>query len=301
MNEYKLTQLYKRGLDHKNRNFIILFALLFFTVLISFLIQQNLLDKHQELLDEKEEIQNELASTQSLIQAEDELQDTIDNLEDKLALTDKVMPDFNNPSTTLSYIYDIFDKYNNYIDFDFWLNTSSTVQGDTDTRFNRYTMTGTSYINIFYSFIDQFVRQPKLITIENIDLAAQPAEEQGKLSFNIEFNAYYTDTGTPHDDIKLRNLTKRTIPYNIFFPRIYTPFVSERDKSLPDVTEIRIIGMTKDIIFYRNSITDKVERLSVGDRIRHGSMTEIDWPNQEAVFTINRTGLRETVRLKAID
>lgn len=298
MSEYKLTLLYKKGLDHKTRNFILLIIVLIITIAFSVTLTGNLKNRYTELNVEKAELRADLDRLVQQTERAEPLKEELNRLKEELFLTDKIIPSRNNPTTTLAYLFDVFKTYNNYLNFDFRHQASGHAPEDQELFYNRYAINGEENINRLFVFIDQFERQPALFTIESIDLASTDVEEQGKVNYSIEFNGYYTETGVPPEQIELKNLARRTIPYNIFYPRIHRPFVAEEDLELPDVDDLVIIGMTSDQLFVRDAKTAKVTSLETGDKVRYGSLHSIDWENQEAVFSISRTGLRELIRLE---
>jgi cell division protein FtsL len=300
MREYKLTLLYKKGLDYKTRNLIALIILLILTIIVSYLFRGNLVRENEELLVSRTKLQTELRMLQAELATEPSLRNELEKLREELFLTDKVMPNLNNSTITLSYIFDIFHKYRNNFHFNFRLVNSGIVENDPDVNFIRYSITGQAYINLLYVLIDQLERQPLFLTIETINLGTLRPEEQGKVNFNIEFQAYYTSTGVPYHNIALKDLRERRLVYNIFYPRIHDPmhFDTEEFRELLDISEIIVVGMTPQRLFIRNRRTGNIEVLYEGDKIRYGTLQRLDWENQEAIFRINPTGISEDIRLK---
>ncbi len=299
MGEYKLTFLYKRGLDHKTRNVIVLFVILVLIVVIAILIGNKMKANREELLAHNAELQLELSNIMAELATEESLREQLAELKEEQFLSDKLMPDYNNTTITLSYIFDIFQKYSTNFHFNYRLVNTGEVEGDEDVHFIRYNMTGQAYINLLYVFLDQLERQPAFYTIETIELGTQPPEERGKVSFNIDFKAYYANDGAvPHEDVALKNLRERRLVYNIFYPRIHQPMDSEELREKLDISEIMVVGMTQERIFIRNRRTGNIQVMYPGDEIRYGSLIEIDWINQEVVFRISPTGLAEEIRLQ---
>lgn len=299
MGEYKLTFLYKRGLDYKTRNFIGFIVILILVVVISVLLNNNLLSVRRKLITNNTELKRELSLLLEELATEDFLKEELADLREQLFLSDKVMPDLNNSTLTLSYIFDIFRKYRNNFYFNYRLIASGQVPDDREVHYNTYLLSGSAYVNLLYVFIDQLERQPAFYTIESLELAKTVPEEQGKVDFSITINAYYTKTGVPHNTVTLKNLRERRLIYNIFYPRIHDPMSidTEEFRQLLDISEILVVGMTPDRVFIRNRRTGNIELFLEGDKIRYGSLHTIDWDSQEAVFHINPTGLTEVIRL----
>ncbi len=300
MSEYKLTFLYKKGLDYKTRNLIILIVLFVFTLASAILINRSLVNTFMILEAEKQKLDSELSTINQQIASAEPLRQRLSKLREELFLTDMIMPDKNNSTITLAYIFDIFNKYGNHFFFNYRVINSGKVDGDQEVGYNRYQISGEAYINLLYVFIDQFERQPAFFTIESIEFTSLPADKQGKVGFSIEVNAFFTSTGTDHTEIKLKDLKERKLVNNIFYPRIYEPFVIDSDefRELLDVSEIVVVGLTPDRVFIRNRRTGLVDVLYIDDPIRYGKLSSIDWNKQEAVFRINPSGLAEEVRIK---
>ncbi|MBW6516345.1 MAG: hypothetical protein K0B81_07010 [Candidatus Cloacimonetes bacterium] len=300
MGEYKLTFLYKKGLDYKTRNLIVLVVFLVIIIILTVVISKNLRTTREELLAQNAQKQQELMRIMTELASEDALRARLAELQEELFLTDKVMPNLNNSTITLSYIFDIFWKYKNNFYFNYRIVSSGTVNEDQEVFYHKYELTGKAYVNLLYIFIDQLERQPAFYSIEKINLGTLPPEEQGKVSFTIEFNAYYTKTGVPHEDIALKDLRERRLVYNIFYPRIHDPMRIETEefRQMLDLSEIIIVGMTQERVFIRNRRTGNIEVMHVGDQIRYGRLQSIDWNNQEVVFRMNLTGIAEDIRLQ---
>ena len=300
MGEYKLTFLYKKGLDHKTRNLIALVVILILIGVVVFMINKDLKTTKETLMAENATLQSELTQIMNELATEDVLRARLAELREELFLTDKVMPDLNNSTITLSYIFDIFWKYKNNFYFDYRIVSSGTVNEDKDVQYHRYALTGKAYMNLLYIFIDQLERQPAFYSIEAFELTSLPPENQGMVGFNIEFNAYHTKTGVPNEDIALKDLRERRLIYNLFYPRIYESLTidTEEFRQMLDLSDIFIVGMTQERVFIRNRRTNNIEVLHVGDQIKYGRLQSIDWNNQEVVFRMNPTGIAEEVRLQ---
>lgn len=298
MSEYKLTLLYKKGLDHKTRNFIVLLVILVLTNIYTYFYYQNMKERYDDYKVENTRLQSELDNITIQMSSEDQLRQDLKRLQEKLFLSDEVMPNDNNTTITLTHIFNIFRRYNNYMLFDFRHVSAGTSEHDKEVKYNRYSLTGSAFVNILYVFLDQLERQPAFYTIESLELSSNLPEERGKVNFNLEINAYYTETGIDADEIPLKRLKRRTIPYNIFYHRLHSPFLREREVELIDINDISIIGMTRNQVFIRNTLTGTIESLLVGDRVRFGVLHSIDWQKQEAVFRLSRTGLAEYIRIK---
>ncbi|MCB5230446.1 MAG: hypothetical protein WCX83_02680 [Candidatus Cloacimonas sp.] len=300
MSEYKLTFLYKKGLDYKTRNFIFLLVLLGLTVGLALLVNSPLKNTQVKLQNEHTKLRQEADIISSQTTPSTPLYEQIKELKKELALSEKIIPNNNDPTVTLSYIFDIFSKYHNTFNFNFRLQSSGEVENDKELRYNRYALSGSAFVNLLYVFVDQFERQPSLFVVETLEMRSMNAEADGLVDFNIEFTAYYTKTGMPIKDVKLNNLRERRLAYNIFYPRVYDPKNIDTDefKELLNVESIEIIGMTQDKIFVRNNATQEIAILYINDRVQYGSLYKIDWEKQEAIFRVNPTGPTNEVRLK---
>ncbi len=297
MSDYKLTLLYTKGVDYKTRNFILLLTLLVLTVLSAFLINRNLTNRFTGLQTDKAELQQELSQMRYQVEQGSHLSDELIRMQEQHFLMDKIIPDSNNTTKTLSYIFSIFEQYRNHIDFDFRIIQSGQTESDQDLRFNKYEITGNAPLSRLYVFIDQFERQPVFFTVESLHIDSLPVTEEGQVRFAMTFIGYYTETGPSFAKIGMRPLTKRHLPYNLFYPRIHEPYLPEEDQAYPGVEDLEIVGLTRDQAYLRDRSTQSILTFEKGARVKYGFLDHIDWAKQDVVFRMNRVGLIEEYRL----
>lgn len=297
MSDYKLTLLYTKGIDYKTRNFILLLVLLVLTVLAAILINRGLSGRYDVLKTENAELERELTQMRYQAQQGSHLMEELERMQEQHFLMDKIIPDANNTTLTLSYIFSILREYRSHFDFDFMITESGYTESDEDLKYNLYEITGKAPLSRLFVFIDQLERQPVFYTIESLSMESLQVEEGGQVRFTLTFRGYSTETGTSFARIGLRPLQKRQLPYNIFYPRIHEPYLPEQDAGYPDIDDLEVVGLTRDQVYIRDRSTQSIMTFSVGEKVRHGFLDRIDWTKQEAVFKINRIGLIQEYRL----
>ncbi len=74
---------------------------------------------------------------------------------------------------------------------------------------------------------------------------------------------------------------------------VYAP-LKEIDTNLPNCEIIEILVMTKNFIFFRNSVGG-LQQLNPGDQVQYGRFKSIQFEKKEALFVINKIGIWENI------
>lgn len=133
--------------------------------------------------------------------------------------------------------------------------------------------------------------QVRTVQLDNItDL-----ERLDRVNFQIALGAYYRRGNWSNYQAGLeRSGPLGRILYNPYYPLIHE--VPPNVDNLPDVDQSRLVVLTGS----RAHIVDQtgaLQRLSIGDRVYLGRLTSINLQRGEAVFELNRGGIRDRVVL----
>ncbi|MDD3051975.1 MAG: hypothetical protein PHR06_12645, partial [Candidatus Cloacimonetes bacterium] len=245
---------------------------------------------------EHKKLDTELKKTVAEIAREPEVRERLEQVKEEVFLTNKTMYTNDDPTITLSYLFDIVDTYKNYLLFNYSIVASGTAEADNSVNYNLYSIEGTTYINLFYVFLDQLERQPSFYTVESVNLNMDSTEDFGMVSFNIKLKAYFSPDSTPIESRKLAKYKKRTLEFNPFYPRVH-PIILPEDKEafdkLVDCESAEIVALSRSSVFVRQG--SLIRLLKIDDRVKFGQLESINFDKQEAVFTISKHGIKEYV------
>lgn len=286
-------------INKRTRNLIILIIIFLAIVGLTYWNYKRLDKKQQLLLKEKEKIKKELEDSNTQLMRVDIVNENLLKIEEEVFLNNKIMMKEDTPTGTLSYLFDIANKYAGFLHFDYGLSESGIKTKDSKVFYNQYILTGKAFINQIFLFLDQLERQPAFYTIESLALNIMNISEEGRVQFSIELRAYYTATGKNLANIKLRKNKVRRLSYNPFFPRIHEKVDKKDDDFLDllDIESVDMVALSPERVFLKSRNNGIIKILNIGDRVRFGYLENIDWLRQEAVFAVNRYGVQERMRL----
>ena len=120
-------------------------------------------------------------------------------------------------------------------------------------------------------------------------------ERLDRVNFQINLGAYYRRGQWSNYIAQLQSAGPLgNITHNPYFPLIHE--VPPNDDNLPEVENSRLVVLTGN----RAHIVDQTGsliRLNIGDRVYLGRLSEINLDRGEAVFQLNRGGIRDRVTL----
>ena len=293
-NEYRIEASYYSGISKNKLNLIILSIFLVVLILTEFFVIRMVKHKQNVLKIQKNKYSQKLQSISNKIVAFDEIKKEFKKLKEESSLNNKIIPKTDSPTLTLNYFFNLTDKYSNYMHFDFALSDSGATKIDKTVKFNKYVLTGKSYLNQIYNFVDQIERQPKFYTIESIALNALDADKRGKIEFSLEIMAYYSEANN-NKIPKISKLHKRHLSFNPFYPRIHSPILPQDSlfNSLLDINMAQLVALTDAQAFIKDLQTGLIFSFKIGDKVKYGELDFIDWKQQRVIFKINRYGLTE--------
>ncbi|MCD4830110.1 MAG: hypothetical protein K8R90_11840 [Candidatus Cloacimonetes bacterium] len=297
--EYTIAN-YKMGKNYKNRNMILLSLLLLAVGTWWFLSSRSLKKTTQAKTARKAVLVAREDSTHTQTMRLEGVEEQLIQIRWEDELNNKIMMRNDSSTRSLEYFFKLADHYATYLHFDFGLSESGVAEGDTLVRYNEYFITATAYMNQIFAFIDQLERQAPFYSIETVAFESLPADERGKVKFSLQLRAYFTENGTIIEKIDLENYERRLLTYNPFLPRLHSPITPEEGDGIISLFEIqngRLIALSIERVFMKDSSSGIIHIFNIGDQVRYGYLENIDWPNQQAVFRINRFGIPEQVRV----
>ena len=293
-NEYKIEASYYSGISKNKLNLIILSVFFVILLISEFFVIRMVKHKENILKIQKNKYSQKLKSISSKIVAYDEIKKEYNKIKEESSFNNKIIPKTDSPTLSLNYFFNLTDKYSNYMHFNFALSDSGVVKIDKSVKYNKYVLTGKSYLNQIYNFLDQLERQPKFYTIESMALNALDADKRGKIEFSLEIMAYYSQANNNKIPL-VAKLHKKHLNFNPFYPRIHSPILPKDSLfiSLLDVNMGQLVALTDAQAFIKDLQTGLISAFKVGDKVKYGELDFIDWKQQRVVFKINRYGLTE--------
>jgi Tfp pilus assembly protein PilO len=286
-------------LNKRTRNLIILIVILLLISGGTYWNYTRLADKQKKLMQEKTNVSNELNTSNNQLMRIDQVNEQLEKMREEVFLNNKIMMKNDTPTQTLRYLFDIANKYAKFFHFDYGLSESGMQTEDPNVFYNQYVITGKAFMNQIFAFLDQIERQSAFYTIESIALNTLDINEKGKVQFSIELRAYFTATGEEMTDIGFRGNKLRRLAYNPFYPRIHDP-IKNNDReflSLVDIEAVDMVALSTERVFVKSQNNGIIKILNIGDRVRYGYLESIDWNKQVAIFSLNRYGVTERIRL----
>lgn len=200
------------------------------------------------------------------------------------------------PSHNSSRLYQYLQELNSDLSFtglNYSLNDSTLNE---DHGVINVTVQGEGLYENLTNFIYRIEYSRPLIQIETvqIDNISEP-ERLDRVNFQLEMGAFYRrGTWTEHRSDLVRADALGSIPHNPYYPLIHP--VPPNTENLPDVDNSHLVVLTAS----RAHIVDQngaLQRLSIGDRVYLGELSSINLQQGEAVFSLNRGGIRDRVVL----
>ncbi len=279
-------------MEYAVRNTIVLSLLLLLVIGGSYWGNRKssvVLNKAQAVYDDLRETVDGLKRANPDLVNEEMIISALERMEAMARENVKIILKEDNPTITYKYLVDIVDRYCPGVVFNFLADKS----GQQDMiRYNSYKIDGTSSFSDFYKLIDHLENESPLLTIESISLREQFDAISDTIQFHLSFKSYFEGHGIPYEEVSMKNLKHLYFRYNPFQTRIHDPLgYSDMDEYLI-LEKAVLIGLTPEKIFMRDH-HGKLRILLPGDEIAFGNLTSINWEEQYAVFTINKTGVNE--------
>ncbi len=220
---------------------------------------------------------------------EDMIISALERMEASARKNVKIILKEDNPTITYKYLVDIVDRYCPGLVFNFVVEKSGQQE---IFNYNSYKIDGSASFGDFYRFADHLENEGPLLTIESILIKEKYNAVSDTIQFHLSFKSYFEDNGIPYEDLSMKNLKHLNFNYNPFRTRIHGPLrYSGQDEAIILEKSV-MIGLTPEKVFMRDH-RGKFRILLPGDKIVFGNLTSINWEEQYASFTINKTGVNE--------
>ena len=232
------------------------------------------------------------------------------NLQDRAAMFNTAQANYNEALfTRLNFPKELFPSHNSSRLYQYLLSLNSSLSftglnytlNDSTLHEDHGIINATIQGEARYENLNNFVHHLEyshgLIQIENVQI--DNISEPGRLdrvNFQLTIGAIYQRG----DWIKYRSELLRSDPLGAISNNPYFPLIRQAApniENLPDVDNSRLVVLTGSSanIIDQNG---RLQRLNVGDRVYLGQLSSIDLQAGEAVFTLNRGGIRDQVVLK---
>ena len=275
------------------RNTLILVGLLLFVIISSMLnnyYASKQMNKVKTTLDENIQQLDFLKTANPDMKDQEIFAQSLSELELRVKNESKLLARDNNPTLTYSYLLDICENYCPDMKFDF----KFIGNGQVETSFyNDYSVLGVGPLSDYYSFVYQIENQFMLYVIESVRVSGLEDNSEhpdNYVYFTMVLRAYYEENMLEVGDIPFRFLEYRTMANNPFIPGIHGPVPDEYEMKFINIYGCDLIGLTLDKAFLLDG-NGKIHVLNPGDKVAYGYLDRIDWDRQNAVFTLNETGI----------
>lgn len=200
------------------------------------------------------------------------------------------------PSHNSSHLYQYLQELNSDLSFtglNYTLNDSTLNE---DHGIINVTVQGEGRYENLTNFVYRLEYSRPLIQIENvqIDNISEP-ERLDRVNFQLTMGAHYRrGEWTDYRSDLVQSGALGAISHNPYYPLIHP--VPPNTENLPDVDNSRLVVLTgsRAHIIDQNGV---LQRLNIGDRVYLGRLSSIDLQQGEAVFTLNRGGIRDQIVL----
>ncbi len=122
--------------------------------------------------------------------------------------------------------------------------------------------------------------------------------ENNDVQFSFVLESFFSrDTLLKQQNYVLSN-RDYNIPHNPFFPLIRD--IPSNEEGLPNVEGSKIAGISPNTVFLLDQ-NGNLNRLQIGDRVFMGRLTDINFKQRSATFTLNKGGLVEEITLEVTE
>jgi hypothetical protein len=200
------------------------------------------------------------------------------------------------PTNSSSDVFNYLQELNQDISFT-GLNYSFTDSViNEDYGIVNVTVAGEGNYSNLTNFLYRIEHSRPIIQINSLQLNnIVELEKLNRVNFQLSMGAYYRrGNWTNYNTSLTASNPLGSINHNPYYPLIRP--IPPNDENLPDVEASRLIALTgsRVHIIDQNGV---LNRLSVGDRVYLGQLSEIDLENNEAIFDLNRGGIGDRIVL----
>lgn len=200
------------------------------------------------------------------------------------------------PSHSSSDLYNYLQEINEDISFtELNYSFADSVLNDDHGIINASLSGEGDYSNLT-NFLYRIEYSRPLIQIRSVQLNnISELEKLNRVTFQVNLSSYYRRGNWTDYRADLNTSTPLgSIRHNPYYPLIRP--IPPNDENLPNVEESRLIALTGRTVHIIDQ-TGVLKRLSVGDRVYLGQLSNINLDTNEAVFQLNRGGISDTITL----
>ncbi|MDZ7680201.1 MAG: hypothetical protein U5J63_00480 [Fodinibius sp.] len=157
-------------------------------------------------------------------------------------------------------------------------------------------VSGQGYYRNFINFIRQIERNKPLNKISQLTISPiNQLDSYSKVNYSFTLESYY-------DRVKLLGKADWSIQNNLL-GSVYNPFyplirsVKGNENNLVNVQQSSLVAVSSDQIFLIDQ-SGRMKKLSPGDEVYLGTLTEINVNQGTASFELNRGGIVEVITLQ---
>ncbi len=200
------------------------------------------------------------------------------------------------PNSNEDNVYEFLNNANSgsaYTDFTFSFN-DSTQQGQYGTM--EMQVSGEAFYRNFNNFIRQIELSRPLNKIDEISInPINELDSYGKVTFNFTITSFYDRvTLLGQSNLAITNNVLGSV-YNPFFPLIRS--VAGNENNLIDVEQSSLLAISGGTVFILDQ-NGVMQKLSKGDEVYLGELTNIDVNQGSATFRLNKGGIIERLTLQ---
>lgn len=258
------------------------------------------------------ELKKQLAGCIEVVQALNAVETKYQDLKERWDYSPKRIISSNEPSFSLYYLNWLTTNYDVNVDFDFVLN-NMTDDGDI-ISFN-FSLAGEGTYHDIFRLILFLTKNPLLYQLESFSIS-QKKEEDDLLNFNFQIRGFSLSKkwGRENDFSfdSLKPVSEENLFHESFKPVAYitkpkptiSMFDQEKapkppkpvDENLLNVEQCSLEALANGQVYLRDS-KGKLVTLKAGEKVRFGSLQNINQIKSEAEFIINRDGKTQQIIL----
>ena len=291
-------------MKYSNRNSLVL-AIIFLIILISSGSSYYHFNKvYNSLLNENLQTQQNIDQMKSSFLDKNNsqrIENTLENLLYREKSNNKVVLKNEDSRLTYKYLTKLSKKFTPTMAFNFKLKNVNNNNNSKKVETGIYEISGSASTWNLFNFIYQIEFQAPMYILEEFTISEFKENRydnkyRNYVNFRFILHGYSNNNGLDWNDIELKTNGIKVYKHNIFRTKLHAPRIIEAEEKYPHIENAQLLSITTDnaVIVVNN----KVYTLSENDKVAYGRLKKIDWDRQEAIFTINRIGIREEKILK---
>ncbi|HOZ01820.1 MAG TPA: hypothetical protein PLG20_08380 [Candidatus Syntrophosphaera sp.] len=276
-------------MSNSSRNTIVLAGLLF---LISLFVTFQYFRTHgktAELRDYNRKAAVTVDSLKSELSVIDSLRQEYQFQQALMGQQSKLILGSDSPSVTYGYLLQLMNWMKANVNYDFAVADTQKTAGAS----HEYIISGKTAYASLLGLVNQIEKQRPVLTVEDFSISSESAAAADTVAFSMVLHTHFLSGGPDISEIGLKSLPVPYLGNPLFMPRIHEEILPpEVDPSLLNVEEARLVGISRQMAFFRDS-RGIIRILSPGSRVAYGYLYKIDEKAGKVVFKLNKYGLEE--------